>query len=106
MSDYENNGCFCLDELTDGKASLKRLTDDLKTEYPVFLEKRDSDSISELHITVKALQNEFSSLLHSLAEYDSGELYRTALNLFDGLKRFDYLGGGNYPLFLFGYAAG
>lgn len=27
MSDYENNGCFCLDELTDGKASLKRLTD-------------------------------------------------------------------------------
>lgn len=97
MSDYENNGCFCLDELTDGKASLKRLTDDLKTEYPVFLEKRDSDSISELHITVKALQNEFSSLLHSLAEYDSGELYRTALKLFDGLKRFDYLGGGNYP---------
>ena len=97
MSDCENNGCFCLDELTDGKASLKRLTDDLKTEYPVFLEKRDSDSISELHITVKALQNEFSSLLHSLAEYDSGELYRTALKLFDGLKRFDYLGGGNYP---------
>ena len=97
MSDYENNGCFCLDELTDGKASLKRLTDDLKTEYPVFLEKRDSASISELHITVKALWNEFSSLLHSLAEYDSGELYRTALKLFDGLKRFDYLGGGNYP---------
>ena len=97
MSDYENNGCFCLDELTDGKASLKRLTDDLKTEYPVFLEKRDSASISELHITVKALWNEFSSLLHSIAEYDSGELYRTALKLFDGLKRFDYLGGGNYP---------
>ena len=97
MSDYENNGCFCLDELTDGKASLKRLTDDLKTEYPVFLEKRDSASISELHITVKALWNEFLSLLHSLAEYDSGELYRTALKLFDGLKRFDYLGSGNYP---------
>ena len=97
MSDYENNGCFCLDELTDGKASLKRLTDDLKTEYPVFLEKRDSASISELHITVKALWNEFSSLLHSLAEYDSGELYRTALKLFDGLNRFDYLGSGNYP---------
>lgn len=97
MSDYENNGCFCLDELTDGKASLKRLTDDLKAEYPVFLEKRDSASISELHITVKALWNEFSSLLHSVAEYDSGELYRTALKLFDGLKRFDYLGSGNYP---------
>ena len=74
MSDYENNGCFCLDELTDGKASLKRLTDDLKAEYPVFLEKRDSASISELHITVKALWNEFSSLLHSVAEYDSGEI--------------------------------
>ncbi len=97
MSDYENNGCFCLDELTDGKASLKRLTDDLKAEYPVFLERRDSASISELHITVKALWNEFSSLLHSLAEYDSGELYQTALKLFDGLKRFDYLGSGNYP---------
>ena len=97
MSDYENNGCFCLDELTDGKASLKRLTDDLKAEYPVFLEKRDSASISELHITVKALWNEFLSLLHSVAEYDSGELYRTALKLFDGLKRFDYLGSGNYP---------
>ena len=97
MSDYENNGCFCLDELTDGKASLKRLTDDLKTEYPIFLEKRDSDSISELHITVKALWNEFLSLLHSVAEYDSGELYQTALKLFDGIKRFDYLGSGNYP---------
>ena len=102
MSDYENNGCFCLDELTDGKAGLKRLTDDLKAEYPVFLEKRDSASISELHITVKALWNEFSSLLHSVAEYDSGELYQTALKLFDVLKRFDYLGGGNYPALISG----
>ena len=97
MSDYENNGCFCLDELTDGKVNLKRLTADLKTEYPVFLEKRDADAISELHITVKALQSEFSSLLHSLAEYDSVELYQTALRLFDGIRRFDYLGSGNYP---------
>ena len=97
MSDCENNGCFCLDELTECGENLKRLIAALNEQYPVYLEKRDYGSISELHITVKALWNEFSSLLHSVAEYDSGELYQTALKLFDVLKRFDYLGGGNYP---------
>ena len=97
MSDYENNGCFCLDELTDGKASLKRLTDDLKAEYPVFLEKRDSASISELHITAKALWAEFANILHPLGEYGDENLYSTALKMFEAIQRFGYLNGGNYP---------
>ena len=46
MSDYENNGCFCLDELTECSENLKRLITALNEQYPVYLEKRDYGSIS------------------------------------------------------------
>ena len=65
MSDYENNGCFCLDELTECSENLKRLITALNEQYPVCLEKRDYDSISELHITAKALWAEFANILPS-----------------------------------------
>lgn len=97
MSDYENNGCFCLDELTECSENLKRLIAALNEQYPVYLEKRDYGSISELHITAKALWAEFANILHPLGEYGDESLYSTALKMFEAIQRFGYLNGGNYP---------
>ncbi len=97
MSDYENNGCFCLDELTECSENLKRLITALNEQYPVYLEKRDYGSISELHITAKALWAEFANILHPLGEYGDEQLYSTALKMFEAIQRFGYLNGGNYP---------
>lgn len=97
MSDCENNGCFCLDELTECGENLKRLITALNEQYPVYLEKRDYGSISELHITAKALWAEFANILHPLGEYGDENLYSTALKMFEAVKRFDYLQNGNYP---------
>lgn len=97
MSDCENNGCFCLDELTECSENLKRLIAALNEQYPVYLEKRDYGSISELHITAKALWAEFANILHPLGEYGDESLYSTALKMFEAVKRFDYLKNGNYP---------
>ena len=38
MSDYENNGCFCLDELTECSDYLNRLIRALNEQYRVYLE--------------------------------------------------------------------
>ena len=97
MSDCENNGCFCLDELTECSENLKRLITALNEQYPVYLEKRDYGSISELHITAKALWAEFANILHPLGEYGDEQLYSTALKMFEAIQRFGYLNGGNYP---------
>ena len=97
MSDCENNGCFCLDELTECGENLKRLIAALNEQYPVYLEKRDYGSISELHITAKALWAEFANILHPLGEYGDENLYSTALKMFEAIQRFGYLNGGNYP---------
>ena len=97
MSDCENNGCFCLDELTECGENLKRLIAALNEQYPVCLEKRDYGSISELHITAKALWAEFANILHPLGEYGDENLYSTALKMFEAIQRFGYLNGGNYP---------
>ena len=87
MSDCENNGCFCLDELTECSENLKRLITALNEQYPVYLEKRDYGSISELHITAKALWAEFANILHPLGEYGDENLYSTALKMFKAFKR-------------------
>ena len=97
MSDCENNGCFCLDELTECSENLKRLIMALNEQYPVYLEKRDYGTISELHITAKALWAEFANILHPLGEYGDENLYSTALKMFEAIQRFGYLNGGNYP---------
>ena len=97
MSDYENNGCFCLDELTECSENLKRLIAALNEQYPVYLKKRDYGSISELHITAKALWAEFANILHPLGEYGDEQLYSTALKMFEAIQKFGYLNGGNYP---------
>ena len=97
MSDCENNTCFCLDELTESAENLKRLITALNEQYPVYLEKRDFGTISELHITAKALWTEFANILHPLGEYGDETLYSTALKMFEAVKRFDYLKNGNYP---------
>lgn len=97
MSDCENNGCFCLDELTECSENLKRLIAALNEQYPVYLEKRDYGSISELHITAKALWAEFANILHPLGEYGDENLYSTALKMFEAIQKFGYLNGGNYP---------
>lgn len=97
MSDFENNDCFCLDELTESCENLKRLINTLSEQYPVYFAKKDFGTISELHITVKALWTEFADLLHPLGEYGDEQLYSTALKMFEALKRFDYLKNGNYP---------
>lgn len=97
MSDCENNGCFCLDELTECGENLKRLITALNEQYPVYLEKRDYGSISELHITAKALWAEFANILHPLGEYGDENLYSTALKMFEAIQKFGYLNGGNYP---------
>ena len=35
MSDFENNDCFCLDELTESCENLKRLVNTLSEQNPV-----------------------------------------------------------------------
>ena len=95
MSDCENNGCFCLDELTECGENLKRLIAALNEQYPVYLKKRDYGSISELHITAKSLWAEFANILHPLGEYGDENLYSTALKMFEAIQRFGYLNGGN-----------
>ena len=97
MSDYENNGCFCLDELTECSENLKRLIAALNEQYPVYLEKRDYGSISELHITAKALWAEFANILHPLGEYGDENLYSTALKMFEAIQKFGIHGGQFVP---------
>ena len=95
--------CFCLEELTESKLNLKRLTAALNEQYPLYLSYKGTGSDSEysaiaaLHITATDLWSEFPKILHSLAEYDDEQLYATALKLSDAVKRFDFLKHGNYP---------
>lgn len=102
MSDTEMQTCFCLEELTESKVNLKRLTAALNEQYPIYLSYKGTGSDSEysaiaaLHITATDLWNEFPKILHSLAEYDDEQLYATALKLSDAVKRFDFLKRGNY----------
>ena len=103
MSDTEMHTCFCLDELTESKANLKRLTAVLDEQYPIYLSNKGTGTsaeraaITELHITATDLCDEISKVLHPLAEYDNKELYATALKLVGAVKRFGFLNGGNYP---------
>lgn len=102
MSDTEMQTCFCLEELTESKVNLKRLTAALNEQYPIYLSYKGTGSDSEysviaaLHITATDLWSEFPKILHSLAEYDDEQLYATALKLSDAVKRFDFLKRGNY----------
>ena len=102
MSNAEMQTCFCLEELTESKVNLKRLTAALNEQYPIYLSYKGTGSDSEysaiaaLHITATDLWNEFPKILHSLAEYDDEQLYATALKLSDAVKRFDFLKRGNY----------
>ena len=103
MSDAQMQTCFCLEELTESKLNLKRLTATLNEQYPLYLSYKGTGSDSEysaiaaLHITATDLWSEFPKILHSLAEYDDEQLYATALKLSDAVKRFDFLKHGNYP---------
>ena len=102
MSNAEMQTCFCLEELTESKVNLKRLTAALNEQYPIYLSYKGTGSDSEysaiaaLHITATDLWSEFPKILHSLAEYDDEQLYATALKLSDAVKRFDFLKRGNY----------
>ena len=102
MSDAQMQTCFCLEELTESKVNLKRLTAALNEQYPIYLSYKGTGSDSEysaiaaLHITATDLWSEFPKILHSLAEYDDEQLYATALKLSDAVKRFDFLKHGNY----------
>ena len=102
MSNAQMQTCFCLEELTESKLNLKRLTAALNEQYPIYLSYKGTGSDSEysaiaaLHITATDLWSEFPKILHSLAEYDDEQLYATALKLSDAVKRFDFLKRGNY----------
>lgn len=103
MTDANAQSFFCIGELTESKANLKRITAVIEEQYPVYLSNKGTGTgagrtaAAELYIAAIDLQSEFPKILHSLAEYDGGELYGTALKLSDAVKRFDFLNRTNYP---------
>lgn len=93
---------FCLEDLDRSAKTIINISGHLpkiREQYEKYKgtgQKREYDAIVDLQKAVKRLWEEFPAVIQLLTEYDDITLANTAKKLWNGTKRFDYLGAADY----------
>lgn len=94
--------CFCLRDIAESGRVIGRLREQLpkaRAQYDKYKGtglKREIDTLTDMKKLVKRLCDEFPTLIQQLNEYGDAELVATTQKLYNGLKKFNYLGTSDY----------